>query len=320
MILLDIGFMRPERLWALLVVPVLLGVYLTWTVIKHTKVKADRSALEVLFPKRKAWKRHVSVIAAIATLASLGLAWAMPNGYINVPKDRATIFLVMDVSLSMQATDVAPSRLLASEEAAKEFVGELPAGFNVALISFAREATLLVPPTQDRSQVDTAIGNLQLAQSTAIGNGIIAALNAVALIPADADNPLDPNSVAIVLISDGESNWGVDSHQAALQAKQQQIPIFTISYGTANGYIINGGKREPVPVNKEELRDVANTSGGKAYQADSLNQLREVYQGISQSVGYVQEKAEITEKFVGVAAVFGVIALLGVMSLAARWP
>jgi len=320
MILIEVGFMRPERLWALIAVPVLLIVYLVWNFAKRSKVRADRSSLEVLFPKRKAWKRHVAVVAAIASLASLTLAWATPNGYVDVPKDRATVFLVVDVSLSMQATDVAPSRLEAAEEAAKGFINELPSGFNVSLISFAATASLLVPPTTDRDMVASAIDNLKLLQSTAIGEGIYCALDSLVLIPPDPDHPNDPAPAVIVLISDGESNQGRDSGDAAQDAKTMEIPIFTIAYGTANGYIMDHGQQNPVPVNKEELRNIANISGGKAYSADSLSQLKEVYSGISRSVGYEKQETEITERFVGYAAIFGVIALLGVMSLAARWP
>ncbi|MDR0284912.1 MAG: VWA domain-containing protein [Propionibacteriaceae bacterium] len=319
--LYEIGFMRPDRLWALVAVPVLLVVYLGWTITKRSRHSADRSALAVLFPKRRAWKRHVAVVAAVATLASLTLAWAMPNGYVNVPKDRATVFLVIDVSLSMQAEDVAPNRLAAAQDAAKGFVDELPAGFNVSLIAFAATPAVLVPPTSDRNQVNAAIGSLTLRQSTNIGGAVDAALDAVALIPPDPDHPNDPAPVAVVLLSDGESNVNKGgSVTAAQRAKSMSIPVFTIAYGTPNGYIISDGQRNSVPVNKEELRKVADLSGGKAYSADSLGQLKEVYSGISRSIGYQREETEITERFVGYGVAFGIIALLGVMSLAARWP
>jgi Ca-activated chloride channel family protein len=318
--LIEVGFMAPQRLWALIAVPILLGIYLVWTISKRSRLSQDQSSLALLFPKRKAWKRHVAVLAAIASLASLSLAWAMPNGYVNVPKERATVFLVIDVSLSMEATDIAPNRLVAAQEAAKEFVTDLPAGFNVCLVSFAGAPTVLVPPTTDRHPINEAIDDLRLAQSTAIGEAIYSALDSVALIPPDPDHPDDPAPAAIVLISDGESNTGRPSRVAAQDSKSMEIPVFTIAYGTPGGYIEADGYREPVPVNKEELRAIAVISGGKAYAADSLTQLREVYAGISQSVGYEREEAEITEQFVGYAVALGVIALLGVMSLAARWP
>jgi len=320
MILAAIGFLRPERLWGLATVPVLLAFYFIWTLVKHTRASTDRSTLAVLFPKRRAWKRHVAVVAAVASLAALTLAWATPNGYTQVPKDRATVFVVMDVSRSMAATDVAPSRLEAAQEAVSKFVDDLPPGFNVALISFAANPTLLVPPTTDRNAVHQAIDNFKLAASTAIGDAIYNALDSLALIPPDPKHPNDPAPAVIVLLSDGGSNTGRPSASAAEQAKTLQIPVFTIAYGTPGGYIIDQGKRNPVPVNKDELRTISSVSGGKAYSAESLGQLTEVYSGIARSIGYDQEKTEITERFVGYAVALGAIALLGVMSLAARWP
>jgi Ca-activated chloride channel family protein len=318
--IMEIGFTFPMRLWALAVVPALLLVYLVWGWTRRPRKSGERTGLEALFPKRKGWKRHIAVVAAIATTVSLTLAWAMPFGYVNVPRERATIFLVLDVSISMEAEDVPPNRLIAAEQAAIEFVHELPYGFNVAVISFAATAALLVEPTLDRGRVEAAIEGLQLRQSTAIGEGIYAALDAVALIPPDPDHPNDPCPAAIVLLSDGESNTGRSSSTAAEEAKAQGIPIFTIAFGTADGYIVDRGRRNPVPVNKAELRNIANISGGRAYSADSLGQLREVYAGISRSVGYERQEAEITERFVGYGMAFAVVSLLGVMSLAARWP
>ena len=318
---MEIGFMRPERLWALLIVPVMLGVYLIWTYLKRSRSASDGGALTILFPKRKAWKRHVAVVAAIATLASLTLAWATPNGYIDVPKDRATVFLVVDVSLSMRATDVPPNRLAAAQDAAKEFVSDLPDGYNIAVISFSAVASLLLAPTTDHRAAELAIDGLTLSPSTAIGEGIYAALDALTLIPPDPDHPDEPAPAVIVLISDGETNSGRNSHQAAEASKALQIPVFTIAFGTPNGYIMTeDGHRNQVPVNKEELRVIATITGGKAYSADSLPQLREVYSGISRSIGYERQKNEITGRFVGYGTALSIIALLGVMSLAARWP
>ncbi|MCL1906928.1 MAG: VWA domain-containing protein [Propionibacteriaceae bacterium] len=318
--LLELGFMRPHRLWGLALVPALLGIYLVWSMVKRSRVAQDRSALEVLFPKRSAWKRHIAVVAAVATLASLTLAWATPNGYVDVPVDRATVFLVVDVSLSMDASDVHPTRLKAAQEAVKEFVDDLPTGFNISLISFAATAVMLVPPTANKSDVKHGIDGLKLRQSTAIGDGIYAALDGIALIPPDPDHPNDPAPVVIVLISDGETNTGRDSAEAAEAAKTMGVPVFTIAYGTPEGYIMDGNQKNPVPVNKEELRRIAQISGGKAYTAGSSTQLKEVYSGISRSVGYIREEQEVTQRFVGYAGILGVVALLGVMSLAARWP
>jgi Ca-activated chloride channel family protein len=313
--------MFKSRLAVLWVVPVFLGIYLIWTLIKGRRQGADRSGLEALFPKRKAWKRHVAVVAAVATIASLTLAWAKPFGYVDIPRERATVFLVIDVSLSMEAADVKPTRLKAAQEAAKQFVNELPPGFNVSLITFAALPTTVVQPTTDRGAITRAIDRITLAQSTAIGDAIYAALDGLVLIPPDPDHPDEPPPAAIVLLSDGDSNTGRLSTTAAMDAKTLQVPIFTIAFGTPWGYILDERNRQmPVEVKTEELREIARLSGGKAYTADTLDKLNEVYQGISRSIGYEKIQDEITERFVGAGVLLGIISLLGVMSLAARWP
>jgi Ca-activated chloride channel family protein len=317
---LELGFMRPERLWALWALPVLLGGYglLVWR--RHRRTRRQATNLDILFPKRRAWIRHVAVLAAILSLGSLTLAWATPNGYIEVPRERATVFLVIDVSRSMAAKDVAPDRLTAAQTAAKEFVGELPEGFNVCLISFAATATLLVSPTTDREPVIAAIDNLKLAPATAIGDAIYAALDARVLIPPDPDHPDQPLPAAIVLLSDGATTMGRASGPAAEQAAEFGMPVSTIAFGTLAGTIEDRGIPQPVPVDKEELANVARLSGGRAYAAESLDQLRDVYNNISRSVGYEKVEDEITEQFVGYAVILAVVAAAGVISLGARWP
>ncbi|MDR0958746.1 MAG: VWA domain-containing protein [Propionibacteriaceae bacterium] len=317
---LEIGFMRPERLWALLAVPILLVIYFGLTLARHSRTKQQASNLSILFPKRQAWKRHIAVVAAIASLGSLTLAWAMPNGFIEVPRDRATVFLVIDVSNSMAATDIKPSRLEAAQEAAIEFVDELPSGYNISLVSFSGTAQLLVPPTSDRGQATAAISKLTLGPSTAIGEGIYTALDAVSLIPPDPDDPDEKPGVAIVVLSDGDSNIGRSSIKAAEEAKEDDIAVSTIAYGTPYGVIDTPMGPYNVGVNTGELEDIADVSGGHSYSAESLDQLREVYQDVARTVGYELEEDEITERFVGFAIILAVISVLGLMSLAARWP
>jgi Ca-activated chloride channel family protein len=318
---LEIGFMRPGRLWWLWVLPVLLGVYAVLVWRKRSRIRHQTSNLQVLFPKRNTWVRHGAVVAALLSLGSLIVAWATPNGWVEVPRERATVFLVLDVSRSMAADDVAPTRLAAAQEAAKEFIQELPAGFNVSLISFAATATLLVPPTLDRRPVVDAIDRLELKPSTAIGEGIFTALEARSLIAPDPDDPDEPPPMAIVLLSDGESTIGRKSSTEAERAGSLGIPISTIAFGTPYGTIPGErGGSDPVPVNTAELERVAELSGGTAYTADSLDRLREVYEGISRSVGYELVEDEITEQFVGYAVVLAIIAAAGLIMLGARWP
>ena len=321
MTLLEIGFLRPERLWALWALPTLALAYVVLLWGKRSRLKRNTSNLQILFPKKSSWLRHAAVAAAWLSLGSLVLAWATPHGWVEVPRQRATIFVVLDVSRSMAATDVSPSRLGAAQQAAKEFVAELPPGFNVALISFAATATMLVAPTTDRTPVRAAIDKLALKPSTGIGEALYTALDARALIPPDPDHPNDPPPAAIVLLSDGASTIGRDSGPAAERAKQLGIPVSTIAFGTAHGAIPGDrGTVDPVPVNTGELKRVAQLSGGQAFTAENLNQLRSVYQDISQTVGYERVKDEVTERFVGYAVVLAVLAAAGLIALGARWP
>lgn len=315
------GFLRPDRLWWLLLIPVLLGLY---AFLLHRRRNRSRGGsimgLERVLPKQQAWKRHVAVVLALLSLAALNLAFAQPKGEVDVPRDRATVVIALDVSRSMLATDVLPNRLDAAKSAAIDFVNLLPPGFNVALVRFAGSAAVVVPPTTDHGVVSAAIQNLQVAPSTAIGDGIYSSLDAIAQAPVD---PKDPNNVApgaIVLLSDGSTNSGRPSDAAAREARKQKIPIYTIAYGTDYGYVESNGQRQPVPVNHYELEQVARISGGEKFSAGSSDQLKQVYQSIAHEIGTTKESREVTELFAGIALLFAVAAALAMASLAARWP
>ena len=316
-----ISFIEPERLWWMLLIPVLLLLYF---VLLRRKSARSRTTgitnLDRVLPKQQAWKRHIAVGAAVLSLAALNVAFAKPSDQVDVPRDRATIVIALDVSRSMIAEDVKPNRLDAAKAGAKDFLGMLPPRFNVALVAFAGSASVVVAPTTDRGLVSRAIDNLQVAPSTAIGEGIYSALDAMALAPPDPDHPDDPAPGAIVLLSDGFTNIGRKSATAAQAAKEQKIPVYTIAYGTEDGYVVDQGRREPVPVNHEELQRVADISGGKKYSADSLSSLKEVYATIAKSIGYVKVEQEVTEYYAGWALGFAVLASMAVIALGARWP
>ncbi len=314
-------FMRPERLWWLVMIPLLIGLYvfLLWSRRRRSRPHAITN-LERVLPKQQAWKRHVAVGAAVLALGALNVAFAQPKGEVEVPRERATVVITLDISRSMIAQDVAPDRITAAKAAARDFLNLLPVGFNVSLVSFAGTAAVVVPPTTDRGVVAAAIDNLQVAPSTAIGEGIYSSLDAMAQAPPDPDHPDDPAPGAVVLLSDGYTNVGRPSDQAARDAAAQHIPIYTIAYGTANGYVENNGRREPVPVNPAELAQVSRLSGGKAFSAGSAGQLKEVYSSIAKSVGYVKVDQEVTEQYAGYALLLAVFAAVAVISLGARWP
>lgn len=286
----------------------------------RTKQRPMSSRLRMVVPKDAAWKRHGAVLLALLSLASLIVAWAIPMGTVDKPRDRATIVVAIDVSWSMEARDIEPDRLTAAQASAKTFVASLPERFNVALVSFAATADIVVPPTIDRGVVERAIDGLQLAPSTAVGEGIYKSLDALKLVPEDPDDPDAVPPAAIVLLSDGATNSGRSSAGASEEAKAQGVPIYTIAYGTDNGYVMQDGQRQRVAVDHYELSEIARISGGKKYAAESSGQLTEVYEAIRESVGTEQVPAEITDQYAGLAIVFAVLAALGVISLGARWP
>ncbi|MDR0837944.1 MAG: VWA domain-containing protein [Propionibacteriaceae bacterium] len=312
------GFGAPERLWWLVLVPAVGGLYLLLS-SRFVPGRRNRRLAELL-PTESKWKRHFSVMASLLSLTFLVMAFARPVAYVEVPRERATVVLAIDVSRSMAAQDVAPDRLAAAKEAAMEFVDMLPQGFNLAVVSFAASTAIVLPPSTDRGAAKRVIAGLELLPSTAIGDAIYTSLDALKLAPPDPDHPDEPAPGAIVLLSDGATNVGKDSATAAKAAKEKGVPIYTIAYGTANGYVINNGQLDQVPVDHYELSRIAQLSGGKKFSAESKQDLSEVYETIARQIGYVEEASEVTERFAGVALLFAVFAGIGAISMAARWP
>jgi len=313
---LVLSFLSPGRLWWLVLVPVIGLLYVGLSLRLH----GPGRDIKRLLPSESSWKRHFSVTASLISLAALVLAFAQPAAMSEVPKERATVVVAIDVSASMAATDIVPTRIDAEKAAAKSFVDELPPTFNLAIVSFAATANIVMAPSTDRGAAKRAIDSLKLQPSTAIGEGIYTSLDALKLAPPDPKHPGTPAPGAIVLLSDGWTNTGRPSQGAATAAGDQGVPIYTIAYGTPNGYIIQNGTRQPVPVNQAELMNIAKLSGGKKFSATSAADLSSVYQTIARDVGYDQEMSEITGRFAGVALLFAIIAGVGVVSLAARWP
>jgi Ca-activated chloride channel family protein len=316
-----LSFLAPGRLWFLLLIPVLVGLYLWLVRRKLSRSRAvGRTMFDLVIPRDRTWLRHLAVALSILSLATLTLAFAKPKDQVAVPRERATIVVTIDVSLSMEATDVEPNRLEAAKAAAATFVTSLPPKFNVSLVSFAGTATTLVPPTLDRGAVTAAIEALRPQPSTAIGEGIYTSLTALLQVPPDPGDPEAVVPARIVLLSDGKTQVGRASDRAARAARDQDVPIYTIAYGTADGYIEVGGRREPVPVDRTELARVSRISGGEAYTATSAGQLKEVYDDIGSSVGKEKVDQEVTSRYAGFGLAFAILAALGMMSLAARWP
>jgi len=313
-------FLSPGWLWLLLGVAALLIVYLVLQLRRRAYAVrfANLDLLGKLAPKRPGWRRHLAFAALLLALASLTTAMAKPTKDTKVPRDRATVMMAIDVSLSMRAEDVSPNRLEAAQAAAKEFVGLLPPRINLGLVTFSGTATVAVSPTTDRASVLRAIDNLELAERTAIGEAIFSCLDAVKTCQAQLQgtDPSEGNAPArIVLMSDGSNTWGRSPEQAVGAAKQAAVPVSTIAFGTDTGYIDLEGQRVVVPVDHEKLKEIADGTGGSYYAAASAEQLSSVYRDLGSQIGYTTERREITTWFVGIGLLFA----FGAAGLSLLW-
>jgi Ca-activated chloride channel family protein len=318
----QLAFLSPERLLILLVIPLIVLGYIFATLRKNRRGMrfTNTSMLDVVVPKQSQWRRHVAVALSLLSLITLTAAFARPKTQIDVPRERATVVLVIDASLSMQATDVQPTRLDAAKLAAIEFVRALPEKYNVSVVSMAGSSAILVPPTTAHNTVENAINSIQLQESTAIGEGIATGLRALQQAPKDPKNPNAIAPGAIVLLSDGSNTAGRAPLQVAAEAKAAKVPVYTIAYGTENGYVDLDGKREPVPVDHDEMRQIAAATGGDYFAAATADQLKRVYQNIGSEVGFEKADREVTARFAGYGLALAVLAALGAISLGAKWP
>jgi Ca-activated chloride channel homolog len=296
-----------EPMWLLLVPLVLLlaGAYVFMQF--HRKTYAVRftnvALLQSIAPKSPGWRRHVAATAFLLCLLILATGMAKPSTEVEEPLERATIVLAIDVSLSMQATDIDPNRFEAAKEAAKLFVEELPRSYNLSLVSFAKSATVAVSPTKDHGQVMNAIERLQLQESTAIGEAMFASLQAVQSVP--ADGAAGPPPARIVLLSDGFTTFGRPNDEGAKACAEANVPVSTIAFGTQEGIVDLNGSRTPVPVDSDALAKIATQTDGKFYEAVTAEELKEVYRDLGSSVGFRTTPREVTQWFAGIALLFG---------------
>jgi Ca-activated chloride channel family protein len=274
-------------------------------VVRFTSV----DLLASVAPRRSGWQRHIPAGALLAALALLVIGFAQPARALRTPRQRATVVLTLDVSGSMVASDVAPSRLAAAQQAARGFVGALPPGVQLGLVSFAGTANVLVPPTADRSTIVAAINGLRAGGGTATGDAIALSLDAINALPVGADGKKAP--AAIVLMSDGSPTVGRNGQSpaqavsaAATAAKQAGVRINTIAFGTQEGEIVQGGRAIAVPWDPAAMAQIASDSGGRTFTAQTASQLKSVYSQIGRVVGYDVHRHEITAWFTGVALAF----------------
>lgn len=269
-------------------------------------------------PKRDRFK-HVPIAILAVALLLLTVAMAGPQSMKKVPRNRATVILVIDVSKSMESTDVAPTRLAAAQEAAKKFAEELTPGINLGIVAYAGTAQLLVTPTPERALALAAIDHLELATKTATGEGIFAALGSIKQISDVLGGSEHAPPAHIVLESDGKEtvpgnpNDPRGSYSAAAQAKEQGVPISTISFGTEHGTVTLEGQEIPVKVDDEALREIAKISGGDFFTASSLDELNKVYDSLQEDIGYDRERGDSSRNWLllgTILAAGGVVAAI----------
>ena len=317
---LALTFLSGGRLFFLVGVAALAAAYVVMQLRrKEYAVRFTNLALlDSIAPKRPSWRRHIPATAFVLAMIALVTAFAQPARSVKVPRERATVVMAIDVSLSMESTDVTPTRIAAAQDAAKSFVDLVPPQLNLGLVAFSGVAQVLVAPTTDHALLKRNIDNLQLGPRTAIGEAIFAALGAIASVPTAPGQAPAPGR--IVLMSDGETTVGRPNDEAAKAASDAKIPVSTIAFGTDTGTVSVEGQDIPVPVNKAALAAVAEATGGHAFEATTAQGLRKVYADIGSSIGFRTEQREVTAWFVGLALAFALAAAAGSLLWTSRLP
>lgn len=316
--MIGLSFQSAARLWLLVGVLALAGIYVARQFRrKQYAVRFTNLALlDKIAPHRPGWRRHVPALAFALALGTFVLAFAQPSTSVKVPRERATVVMAIDTSLSMEATDIAPTRIQAAKEAASSFVDLLPTRLNLGLVSFSGTAQVLVAPTNDHSLIKRSISSLELGPRTAIGEAVFLSLQSINSVPSEPGQAKPP--ARIVLMSDGETTVGRANEMAGQAAAEAKVPIYTIAFGTDGGTVAVEGRLVPVPVNREALRQLSETTGGKAFDATTGKELRQVYAGIGSSIGFRKVPKEVTAWFVGVGLLFALAAAGGSMLWSSR--
>jgi Ca-activated chloride channel homolog len=330
------NFLWQEALWLLLLLPLLVGAYV-WLLRRRKKTAVAWSSLSIVkeaMGNQRLWRRHVPPVLMLLSLATLIVAGARPTAVITLPLVEQTVILAMDVSGSMRATDVEPNRLVASQNAAKAFIAELPRTVRVGVVSFAGTAAIVQPPTLSREEVTAAIDRFQLQRATAIGSGLILSLAAIfpdagidlsqvtgarnmpkALgeQPKEKEfTPVEPGSyasAAIILLTDGQRTTGPDSMDAARMAADRGVKVYTVGIGTKEGDTIGfDGWSMRVRLDEETLKQVSMATRAEYFYAGTALDLKKVYQSLGARLTSQKKETEVTALFAGVGALLMLLA------------
>ena len=328
-------FIWPEMLWGLALVPVLVLLY-AWLLRRRKKTALRFASLNLVkeaLGARSAWRRHVPPTLLLLALTALLLAAARPAAVIALPSQSQTIMLAMDVSGSMRATDVQPNRLIASQEAAKAFVADLPRSVRIGVVAFAGTAAVVQAPTLSRDDVNASIDRFQLQRATAIGSGIVLSLATLFpdagidlaqitgqrnMPPAPGDKPKPAftpvapgsfTSASIILLTDGQRTTGPDPIEAAKMAADRGVRVYTVGIGTKDGETIAfEGWSMRVRLDEETLKNIANITRADYFYAGTAADLKKVYQGLSTRLVVEKKETEVSALFAALGALLVVLA------------
>ena len=339
------SFLWPGLLWLLVLVPLLVAGYLV--LLRRRKKFALRyanlSMVKEAMGAGTAFRRHVPPLLFLLALAALIVAIARPAATVMLPTQKQTIILALDASGSMRAKDVEPSRIVAAQTAAKQFVADTPPRTRIGVVTFAATATLVQPPTEDREAVLAAIDRIQLQRATATGSGLIVSLATIfpeagfdvssAVFGRETSRgaahgeakkgdrkdarPVPPgsyNSAVIILLSDGQRTTGPDPIEIAKLAADRGVRVYTVGFGTTAGEVIGfEGWSFRVRLDEETLKTVALMTHGEYFYAGSAADLKKVYQTLGSRLSLEKRDTEITALFAAVAASLALLS--GLLSL-----
>ncbi len=344
------SFLWPQYLWLLLLAPLLVAAYIALLRRKKVAVRfADLGIVRQAIRPGQALRRHVPPALFLLALIAAIIAIARPGAMVTLPSDARTIVLAIDVSLSMRATDIQPSRMVAAQAAAREFVTQVPADVKVAIVTFAGTALLVQPPTRDREELVAAIDRFQMQRHTAIGSGIIMSLATIfpdeginlenvvfgnnfgprdssRKLPSDRAAPkvekkevkiVPPGSftsAAIILLTDGRRTTGPDPLDAARMAADHGVRVFTVGFGTTAGAPIDiDGMSIFMRFDEESLKGIAGLTAAEYFHASSAADLKTIYETLNSRFALERKETEVSALFTALAAVLAVAA--GTLSL-----
>jgi Ca-activated chloride channel family protein len=327
--MIDLTFLAPSRL-VLIAAPIILTIAYLVVQARRRRYALRFTTLELLdevAPDRPGWRRHLPAAVLLTGTLAATLAVARPAVAKELTEPQRIVVLAIDTSLSMEATDVAPSRLDAEKAAAADFLDTVPEGVAVGVVAFDSEARQLIQPTTNLDAVRRTIEHADLGEGTAIGEAVFLALDSIVTastqIGTDQPGPADaPPAGTIVLLSDGETTDGRPNDEAAAEAKAQGIAVNTIAFGTDRGTIEDPltGEQVAVPVNEAALAELARATGGQSLRAETADELAKVYEDLGNNLHVDVERREVTDWFAAAALLMVVLAATGSLFWFGRLP